>query len=216
MIKNIDLFKVKLLIFFFSLLPANLSMAQSVACIARGQDAKFILKSINTVPVVLFDQFETCNRPFVFEPDRKNILQGTLSLPPEELGLNASSVLYWVSFRTGSARRIGELPMSATKMHDFIYENITQEGGSLFENQYEITPSKIIRKPISFEFVIDGILCVQDKKNIWNVELSSEKLCGETITATTKEPVCLTHIGTLSKLSSRSACLALEKRWSTQ
>jgi hypothetical protein len=49
-------------------------------------------------------------------------------LAPEEIGLHAKNILYWVSFRTGRAREIGELPISATKINKFIYADTSQEG----------------------------------------------------------------------------------------
>jgi hypothetical protein len=113
---------------FLNLIPTTSSRAQSITCIANGQDAHFIQKSTNAVPVVLAGQSEACNHAYSFELYKKNLMQGVLTLAPEEIGLHAKNILYWVSFRTGRAREIGELPISATKINKFIYADTSQEG----------------------------------------------------------------------------------------
>lgn len=186
---------------------------QTISCSPSGSDAKLTHSNCPSTPVVLKGRSDVCELGFEFLPHPDQPLAGIVLAAPIELSLQAKNVVYRVSFHDGSAKNIGELPVSSEQTTGGVFLNVFQEGGSAFLEKYVITPNSVNHNPITLELVIDGRLCVQNKGDVWNLEVAVKRTCGKITTASFTNPLCLVHKTGKARLSHRSVCKELEDRW---
>lgn len=213
---NFFSFIVSAAIAFSGFTHASVVETQNVSCSQSGNDAKLAHTNLQTIPVVLRERSDVCEAGFEFLPNPGQPLAGIVLAAPTELGLRAKNIVYRVSFQDGSATRIGELPISSVRTVGGFFLDVFQESGSVFLDRYELGSNSVKHSPVSLELALNGRFCIQHKDDVWNMETSSNKLCGKIARASFTSPLCLIHETGKARLSPRLACKELEDRWRTR
>lgn len=211
-------YKFILLVSFFVGASASgkTSTIQPLTCSENGPDA--ILTHVNQqeTQVTLPNRRDVCEAGFEFMPDKGQPLTGLVLAAPIELGLHAKNTVFRVSFQDGMAKRLGELPVSAVHTSSGSFVDVFQEGGSVFLERYEVSTTQIKRTDAALELVIDGHICVQQKNDVWIIEISDGRSCRKRIVASASKPRCVVHEDSKAMLSPRQACKELEEKWRIQ
>lgn len=156
---------------------------------------------------------DICESGFEFWPDRRNGREGLLLLSPVELGLNAKSSVYRVSFASGLVQQIGELPVAAERTSPGHYSTIVQQAGSLFLETYVIGQTSIDKGDASLELVVDGWVCTDRGGAAFVRVIDPSRDCVRRLRASRTKPVCLAHSTGRNVIVALNQCKPLLDRW---
>lgn len=124
-----------------------------------------------------------------------------ISLPAsEDLGLNAKSVIYFISQGGYEAIYVGEVPTSATELENGSYQNIVQAGGAVYETVYKLESDKITILSPGKELVIADTECVY--------ESSADSEC-KNMSGTFDKPLCLLNYSGRKVLVGMKRCAGM-------
>ncbi|MEK8035050.1 hypothetical protein AACH06_29895 [Ideonella sp. DXS29W] len=176
---------------------------------ANSQIQLELIGSTSSLPVSLPNITDGCQRSFEFIESSTNSLEGLVRISPIELGLNAQNEVYRITFKGGSARRIGEIPAGAESAGHNTFVHIIQQGYSIYKNTYIASETNISLSGESLELVTGGTICAEAGKNAYALDISSNRDCKRRIEASYKKPVCLTHSGQITTQSKLDRCSEL-------
>lgn len=162
--------------------------------------------------VVVPHRADICEAGFDFEPAAGAPVRGRVILAPRELGLNARRSVLRVDLLAGTIRLLGELPAAAERKAAGVYEQVTQEGGSLFLASFKIDDDRVQVAPVSFELVFDGELCVDEAHAVRVLGLGVDPPCSQRVQATRISPVCLAHRADSHRVVALGRCRPLMQR----
>ena len=170
--------------------------------------------SLNKLPgkeLVIRRRADVCEAGVVFVPEAGQPLRGLLLLAPKELGLRARNQVLRASFDEMSWQPLGELPVSAERIAAQTYQDLVQEGGSLFLQRYVIGAEAITPAPDSLELVFDGELCL-DKPAAVFVRGIGNGVCRQRQKVSVAKPVCVSHRDGAASVVGLKSCEALVQR----
>lgn len=143
----------------------------------------------------------TCESSFMYIPSSKSAAGGLIIKWPEEdnLGPQAHLIIFSAPLQSSEAEEIGSIPADSnlTEAENGKFQQISQEGGSIYETIYLITDSGIEIESPSRELIIDDTKCIYTHEN--------QKDC-KNITGTFNRPVCLNSFFGKKVLAPAEAC----------
>jgi hypothetical protein len=187
-----------------------------VTCVVEGDAAKLTFKGRPGKGVVIPGSSNICARGLNFFPSSKYSSEGLVLVAPVEPSLGASNEAYLVSFRSGLSRYAGELPVAAepvTAASLGAFFHVHQSGGSIYFDRYDLRGGVYRLNEFSEELAVDGDYCVDEKRVIRQLGVSSPGGCPKKVSATFSEPLCILHRAGRSILSARKSCKRLEAFW---
>lgn len=189
---------------------------RDISCAVNGKDAQLFFFKSNTAPVTITSRADICAMGFEYFPSRGNPIAGILLSAPIELGLKAKNNVYRISFENGVSKIIGELPVTAEQIAEDVFQDIFQEGGSIFLNMYTITSDRLELAPRSYEMVFDGVLCIHSDGRVTLKGISNSTSCSNIRRATSETPLCVAHNASNARLTSMRECKKLEAKFRSQ
>lgn len=176
-----------------------------------GDGAGLSLKDLPGKELVIRRRADVCEAGVVFVPEAGQWQGGLLLLAPKELGLRARNQAWRASFDEMSLRPLGELPVSAERVGPQTYEDLVQEGGSLFLQRYVIGAEAIAPAPDSLELVFDDELYL-DKPAAVLVRGIGSGPCRQRQRVSMSKPVCVPHREGSAGVIGLKACETLVQR----
>lgn len=176
-----------------------------------GDGAGLSLKDLPGKELVIRRRADVCGAGVVFVPEAGQPRRGLLLLAPKELGLRARNEVWRVNFDDPSQLRLGELPVSAEPVSPGVYQDLVQEGGSMFLQRYLVGAEAVVPADDSVELVFDGELCV-DKPAAVFVRGIGNGPCRQRQKLSMAKPACVQHRAGAASLVPAKACEPLMQR----
>lgn len=195
---------------FCCALHCNVVANVEVECLIMGSEAVLQVVGASHLKQIKLEQSpEVCERGFEFTAATSNSTAGLLRIAPSHLGLNAQNEVFRISFETGSATRLGEVPASADLVDDETFIQSVQQAFSIHRTVYFIQGDSIAISPDSLELVTGGTVCTDVANRVYVREIASNTDCKKSIKASFSLPVCLIHHGLAAAVSSLDRCASI-------
>jgi hypothetical protein len=156
----------------------------------------------DNIEFTLLETQKTCTQEFKYRKSGTNKDLFTITSWPatDELGMNAQNDIFIASTHEKTAHYIGSIPVSANFTKENTYQNITQEGGSIYETIYFIESDKITIQEPHKELIFGDTQCIYSRKN--------SNTC-DNYTGTYEEPLCIFNIDGRKILKKTMRCADL-------
>lgn len=198
-------------VLIFSAALANTANSQTLSCMDTHDGIIIFHTNTPERRAHIKNTSSNCASGFTFIQDRNRKMSGYIITPPKELGLNAKQSVYYTPFNKGANTYIGELPSSANENEEGLFINVLQQGGSIYLEKYKLTPTKIEASPETLELLVDGIACIQNPSDVWQITFHGNRVCNKKAKASSKHPICLSYNNGKATLSPLSICKVIQE-----
>ncbi len=183
--------------------------ATQLGCKVAGDGAMIFRAEHEDIAIEIVGRADICSNGFEWLEQPKSVGTGYIIAAPLELGLQAKSTVFRLSFLDRTSYLVGELPAAAESVGKFQFINIFQELGSVFLDRYELSERDVRFLGTERELIFEGSVCLSNGGNVLRKLSTSRSHCKKILQASFESPVCLRYVGDHAVLASAKDCSKL-------